>query len=166
VRSSADLQIDRARLGLLGHGSGAHMAVSLALEPALLERTGVDPHAVQTLIAIAGFYGNPKKGRIHDAMTGGDQDLPKAPLDLALKGATGPATLFLHGEGDRAVGLSHSVRMASVMAAAKTPVRLRLLDKTGHWGALYALSWAAAWRTTVLEETRRFASARFSVSTV
>ncbi len=47
---------DRQRVTLLGHGSGAHLASLVALDPRYLERHGAAPSALRGAVGISGVY--------------------------------------------------------------------------------------------------------------
>jgi acetyl esterase/lipase len=122
---------DPARIVLMGHSAGAHIAALLALDHRYLEAAGVSETAVQGLIGLSGPYrfdiDNGTLAKIF-APDGGSGD--SQPGNFA--GLDAPAVLLLHGESDRVVEAGNSIELHASLCAAGADSRIGVYPGVGH----------------------------------
>lgn len=151
----AGLGGDPARIFVMGHSAGAHIAAMLALDAQYLNAVGTTPQALAGLIGLAGPYDflpltDPTLQRIFAA-----EDMAETqPITFARNGA--PPTLLLHGEEDRTVRPANSTHLAEQLRATGTPVELELYPELGHIAIVSALAAPLRWQAPVLEDVARF----------
>jgi len=131
-RHAAELGGDPARVHLMGHSAGAHMAALLAADPRYLAREGLQPRDFASVIGLSGPYDflpitEVKVKRVFPDKSSWPQTQPVNFVD-----GDEPPFLLLHGASDRRVWTSNSVRMADRLRAAGVPVTLQIAPKTGH----------------------------------
>ena len=150
---------DPARIFVMGHSAGAHIAAMLALDAQYLNAVGTTPRALAGLIGLAGPYDflpltDPTLQRIFAA-----EDMAETqPITFA--GDGGPPALLLHGEQDRTVRPANSTHLAAQLRAAGTPVELGLYPDLGHIGIVGALAAPLRWQAPVLDDVARFVRER------
>jgi acetyl esterase/lipase len=125
---------DPARLVLMGHSAGAHIAAMLALDPRWLEAAGEDRARIAGLVGLAGPYDFlPIVRRDIIAVFAPAADARETqPVTFADRNA--PPALLLHGRADTTVLPRNSQSLAERLAAAGAPATLRLYDGVGHVG--------------------------------
>lgn len=147
---------DPARVSLVGHSAGAHIAMLLALDPRWLRAAGSDPSQLRAAVGIAGPYdflpfgvGATKNafGRAPDVTL-------TQPINFARKNA--PPILLATGTEDTVVLPRNSRKLAAALRDAGATVELKEYDGLGHVGAVLALSKPFRGRAPVLADTLAF----------
>jgi acetyl esterase/lipase len=123
---------DPARIHLMGHSAGAHMAALLGTDARYLAARGLRPRDFASVIGLAGPYDflpirERKVQRVFPDRTRWPETQPVNFVD-----GDEPPFLLLHGGSDRRVWESNSVRMAELLRAAGVPVTLKIEPRTGH----------------------------------
>jgi acetyl esterase/lipase len=131
-RHAREFGADPARLHLVGHSSGAHLASLLALDAHRLARVGGGPAWLAGFVGIAGpYWFSPVANPYMADFFGPAHRYEHAqPVRFAAVGA--PRTLLVHGLADRMVRPQNSRELARRLRAAGASVRLELLDGQGH----------------------------------
>jgi acetyl esterase/lipase len=145
---------DPGRVVLVGHSAGAYNAAMLALDPRWL---GPERRAVRGWVGLAGPYDFlPLDGPVTRATFGQAGDLPATqPINFASR--DDPATLLLHGSGDRTVLPRNSERLGAVLAAAGANVRVKLYPELGHVGIITAVARPFRGRAPAVDDVTTFA---------
>jgi acetyl esterase/lipase len=134
VHHAGELGGDPARVYVMGHSAGAHIAALLGTDGRYLARWDVRPRQLAGVIGLAGPY---------DFLPIRDRRLKRIFADEGLWPQSQPVNfvdgdeppfLLVHGSDDRRVWTRHSKRLALLLQAAGTPVTLRLVEDTGHLG--------------------------------
>lgn len=150
---------DPARVSLMGHSAGAHIAMMLALDTQWLKAAGVDPKAIRAAVGLAGPYdfypftyaatraafGHVPDGRLTQ------------PINFARPDA--PPIFVAHGADDKLVYPKNSIALAEVLKKAGAPVALKTYPDLGHVGIVTALSKPFRSRAPVLDDTLAFLKA-------
>jgi acetyl esterase/lipase len=146
---------DGERIVLTGHSAGAYNAAMLALDPSLL---GADRIAVRGFAGLAGPYDflPLDDGATIAAFGAWPRPAETQPIRYAaVPGA--PPVLLLHGDGDSRVKPRNSRKLARLLRAAGSDVRLKLYPGLGHVGILAALAMPFRRQAPVLADVSAFA---------
>ena len=137
VRWSAD-RTGTGKLYVLGHSSGAHIAVMLAANTPYLAAAGVDRRKLPCVIGLSGPYDFPRPTqRLQDIFGGADRpetqpiNFAKAPL---------PPVLLIHGAVDPKVEVGNSERLAAAWRAAGASVELKIYPGVNHTDVVSSFS--------------------------
>lgn len=142
---------DPARLFVMGHSSGGHMAALLGTDARYLARWKLRPRDLAGVIGLAGAYDFlPGKERIVREAFGDESAWPSSQPGNFADGDE-PPFLLLHGASDRRVRKSNSERFAALLRARNDPVELRILPRTGHIALVNGFR--SPRFSTVIEET-------------
>ena len=145
---------DPARLHLMGHSAGAHIALMLALNRGFL---GPDV-PVAGAIGLAGPYDFEPTGRTR-AVLDSDGGGPSAmPVDYVDAGA--PPMLLLTGGADDTVRPANSARLAARVRERGGRAELVVYPHVGHARLLAALATPLAWLAPARRDVLRFVRAR------
>lgn len=129
---AAELGGDPARVHLMGHSAGAHMAALLATDPRYLAVQGLRPRDFASVIGLSGPYDflPIKERKIQQVFV----DKARWPETQPVNFVDGdePPFLLLHGASDRRVWERNSIDMAAKLRAAGVPVNLQVVPRTGH----------------------------------
>lgn len=143
---------DPARVAVMGHSAGAHIALLLALD----RRWGV-AGGIKAAVGLAGptdflpFVA----GGAADAALGNAGDLHDTqPIHFAR--ADAPPLLLLHGETDTTVLPRNSQRLANAISDLGGRAEIRLYPDVGHIGILLALSKPFRGKANVLDDACNF----------
>ncbi|MFI1964256.1 alpha/beta hydrolase [Streptomyces pathocidini] len=158
-------RVDARRLVLSGHSAGGHLALWAAArhrQPADSPWHLTSPPPVRGVVAlapIADFTSARELGVCSDAVVQflggpGEFEARRPYADPATTLPTGIATTIVHGTTDITVPPQVSTAFADAAEAAGEPVRLVLLDRTGHFPLIDPAAPAAR---TVLAEIERLA---------
>lgn len=147
---------DPARVVLMGHSAGAHIAAMLALDPRWLAAEGDSRDRLAGLVGVAGPYDFlPITGRAIRAVFASATDLRDTqPITFADRRA--PPTLLLHGSDDTTVLPRNSQVLADGIGRAGGQATLRLYDGVGHIGIVLGFAALFRDRAPVLDDTVAF----------
>lgn len=145
---------DGDRIVLTGHSAGAYNAAMLALDPGLL---GPDRAAVKGFAGLAGPYDFLPLDDPSTIAAFGAWPRPSETQPISHAAAPAPPVLLLHGEGDSRVKPRNSLKLARLLRAAGSDVRLKLYPGLGHVGILTALAMPFRRRAPVLSDIADFA---------
>lgn len=130
---------DSARLYVVGHSSGAHSAVMLALDEHYLRDAGLPAHAVRGFVSLAGpvdtMWTDPDVQALMGPRDGWPTTYPRNHLD-----GTESPLLLLHGSSDKTVSPSNSIGLAARISARGGCVRAIVYPGVGHVEIVVALS--------------------------
>lgn len=140
-----------ARLFVMGHSAGAHIAALLALDPRYQARDGL-----AGLIGIAGPYDFlPMTAPRTRAVFGTLADDPVTqPITFASPAA--PPALLIHGATDTTVYPRNSQNLAAALRSAGVPARLSLYPDRGHVDIMLGLSSVFAGDGRLMSELTSF----------
>jgi acetyl esterase/lipase len=132
---------DASHLFVMGHSAGAYNAAMVALDPALLAKSGVKPGAVRGFIGLAGPYNFLP---IENKATRPVFDYPNTPADsqpINHVTAASPPSLLIAAKNDDVVNPARNTgALADAMRAAGVPVREVYLDRVSHTTLVGTLS--------------------------
>ena len=125
----AGLGIDPEKIVAVGAASGAHMALSLAMKPELMEIDGYNSRPMG-VIALSALVNTTRKGieseRFGDVKTAAKQ----SPSSYVRKGL--PPSLFLHGKADTIVPHDHVVKFTKLLKRKKNQCDLVDFEAANH----------------------------------
>jgi acetyl esterase/lipase len=131
-RHAAEFGGDPARIHLMGHSAGAHMAALLAADPRYLARFGLQPRDFASVIGLSGPYEFvPSRERKVQEVFPDRERWPDTQPGNFIDGDE-PPFLLLHGKNDHRVKQEQSERMAAKLRAAGVPVTLKIVPRTRH----------------------------------
>ncbi len=145
---------DGERIVLAGHSAGAYNAAMLALDPGLL---GPDRAAVRGFAGLAGPYDFLPLDDDSTIAAFGAWPRPAETQPIAYASSGPPPALLLHGDGDSRVKPRNSRKLAGLLEAAGSDVRLKLYPGLGHVGILTALALPFRRQAPVLADVAGFA---------
>jgi acetyl esterase/lipase len=147
---------DPARIVLMGHSAGAHIAAMLALEDRWLAAAGVGMASIAGLVGLAGPYDFlPLRSGTLRTIFGGDR-IETQPIAHVTPAA--PPAFLATGARDRVVDPGNSARLAARLVAAGCDARLRSYAGLGHMLLVAALGLPALIRpfAPVLDDVAAF----------
>ena len=125
----AGLGIDPQRTVVAGAASGAHMALSLTMQPEIMEVDGYDARP-QAAIALSAVVNTTRKG-MESRRFGDSKTATKySPSNHVRKGL--PPTLFLHGKSDTIVPHEHVVKLTKLLKRKKNQCELIDFEAANH----------------------------------
>ncbi|HET9638175.1 MAG TPA: alpha/beta hydrolase [Allosphingosinicella sp.] len=145
---------DGERIVLAGHSAGAYNAAMLALDPGLL---GPDRVAIRGFIGLAGPFDFLPLDDDSTIAAFGAWPRPAETQPIRYAAANAPPALLLHGADDVRVKPRNSRKLAGLLKAAGSKVRLKLYPSLGHIGILTALARPLRRQAPVLADIAAFA---------
>lgn len=127
------------RLFLMGHSSGAHIALMLAANTPYLETAGVDRMKLPGAIGLSGPYDFlPLTSRRLQQIFGGAYRKETQPITFAM--APLPPVLLIHGTADLTVRPANSERLAAAWRRAGGQAELKFYPEVDHVDVVAAFS--------------------------
>jgi acetyl esterase/lipase len=147
---------DRAKMFLMGHSSGAHVAALLALNREYLDAAGVDRDTLKGMIGLAGAYDflPLTAPDLRDLFGPPERFELSQPVSFA-DGAN-PPLLLLHGADDDTVRVRNTQSLAAAVARAGGPVETVIYPQMGHAWIISTLAAPLRGRSDVLEQVAGF----------
>lgn len=147
---------DPAKLFLMGHSAGAHIAAMLTYDERFLRAAGVEPSAVEGFIGLAGAYDFLpfQWAYMADVFAPPESYGNSQPINF-VDGAE-PRTFLLHGLSDRVVAPSNSKQLAARIRERGGRVQEHYYEGMSHGGVLATLSVYFRKNRTVLQEIGEF----------
>ena len=134
VAHAAEWGGDPARVYLMGHSAGGHIAALLGTDSRYLARQGLRPRQLAGVIGLAGPYDFlPITDPSIKQVFGAERDWPVSQPVNFVDGDE-PPFLLIHGASDRRVWPMNSEHLAKRLRDAGEPVSLRIIADTGHLG--------------------------------
>lgn len=154
-----DWGADPRQLFVVGHSSGAHIAVLLALDQEYLQQVGGSSRWLQGVVGLAGPYDFlPFTEPYLNDLFGPPANFPRSqPINFVRGDA--PALLLMHGLLDKRVSPNNTRSLAAALQAVGAPVTTRYFPQANH-GDLVAAFSPLRKRLPVLPEILAFISDR------
>ena len=131
---AAELGGDPARVHVMGHSAGGHIAALLGTDASYLARWNVRTGQLAGVIGLAGPYDFlPITDPSIKQVFGEEKDWPRSQPVNFVDGDE-PPFLLIHGGSDRRVWPMNSEHLASRLRDQHEPVTLRIVERTGHIG--------------------------------
>lgn len=147
---------DPQQIYLLAHSAGAHIAMTLALDPEFLQARGGDGSWLRGVIGLAGPYDFiPFSYDYMYDLFGPEASYPRSqPVNFAR--ADAPALLLLHGLADKSVLPRNTINLTAAMQRVGGHVQTKYYEGVGHTDIIAALSKPARGRAPVLADMKAF----------
>ena len=147
---------DPAKIFLMGHSAGAHIAAMLAIDATWLQKVGLAPgRDIAGLIGISGPYDFlPLKDETLKIIFGGADRPETQPISYVTPGA--PPALLLTGGKDDVVGAGNSTRLAEKLRAAGNEATVVIYPRIGHYIIVAAIAPIIRCLVPVLRDTDAF----------
>jgi len=123
------LGIDPNRIIAAGAASGAHMALSLAMLPEVMEIDGYSPRPL-AVIGLSAIVNTTKKGTEFDRFPDPKKATKNSPSNNIRKGLC--PTLIIHGKSDTIVPHDHAEKFAKMMKRKKNPCEFIDFEAVNH----------------------------------
>ncbi len=134
LQHAAELGGDPARVHVMGHSAGGHIAALLGTDARYLAGRNVRTRQIASVIGLAGPYDFlPITDPSIKQAFGPEKDWPQSQPVNFVDGDE-PPFLLLHGGSDRRVWPMNSEHLAARLKAHAVPVSLHIIAKTGHIG--------------------------------
>ena len=144
---------DPARLVLVGHSAGGHIAGMLALDATWLSRAGVARHAVRGWVGLAGPYDFKPDTPNRLAILGPDRQRSQ-PIGFAR--ADAPPAFLGAPKRDKVVDPSNATRLAKRIAEAGGLAQVKFYPRTDHASILGSFSPLLRFLGPVFRDTTDF----------
>ncbi len=131
---------DPTRIFVMGHSSGAHLALLIALDKSYLAAYGASANDIAGVIGLSGPYDFLPfaNAKLRHVFAGAADPLVTQPIHFVR--ADAPPILLLHGSADTVVAPQNSVNLAAAIARAGGRVTLRIYDLRDHADLVAAFS--------------------------
>ena len=129
---ASELGGDPARIYVMGHSAGGHIAALLGTDSRYLARKGMQPRQLAGVIGLAGPYDFlPIVDPAVRQVFGAEKDWPQSQPVNFVDGDE-PPFLLIHGGSDQRVWPMNSEHLAKRLGDAGEPAVLRIVPHTGH----------------------------------
>ena len=125
----ATLGVDPNRIVAAGAASGAHMALSLAMLPDLMEIDGFSPRPLG-VVGLSSIVNTTKKGTESTRFADPKKAAKYSPSNLVRKGL--PPMLIIHGKADTIVPHEHAAKFAKMMKRKKNNCEFIDFEAVNH----------------------------------
>ncbi len=125
----AGLGIDPNRIIVAGAASGAHMALSLAMQPDIMDIDGYNARP-QGIIALSALVNTTRKGMESDRFGDVKTAAKKSPSTNVRKKL--PPSLFIHGKADTIVPYDHITKITKALKRKKNHCELVDFEGANH----------------------------------
>jgi acetyl esterase/lipase len=131
---------DPARLFLMGHSAGAHIAVLLALDQEYLHQVGGDARWLRGVVGLSGPYDFLPftDAYLNDVFAPSSEFYRSQPINYVH--ANAPPMLLMHGLGDKRVSPNNTRSLAARLEAAGDDVSTRYFPGASHGDLAAAFS--------------------------
>jgi acetyl esterase/lipase len=147
---------DPSRIVLMGHSAGAYNAVMLGLDPAYLQRAGVDMAGIRAVVGLSGPYDfYPWDTPVSVAAFGQAPD-PAQTQPVTFARADAPPMLLLTGDADTTVKPRNTVALATKLKKLGAPVQSKHYPGMNHAGMVLDISRSFRHRAPVLDDIVTF----------
>ncbi len=146
---------DSDQVWVVGHSSGAHTAVMLAVDQRYLREAGLPSGAVRGFVSLAGPVDTIWTDPDIQALMGPQERWPSTYPRNHIDGSDAPI-LFLHGSADRTVSTSNSTGLAARIKARGGCAKVILYPGVGHIEIVAALSEPRLGRAPVMGDVISF----------
>ncbi|MEO8577723.1 MAG: alpha/beta hydrolase [Gemmatimonadales bacterium] len=131
---------DTARIWMVGHSSGAHTAVLLALDDRYLRDAGLPANAMRGYVSIAGPVDTVWTDADVQALMGPPEGWPATYPRTHIREERETNLLFLHGSQDKTVSASNSITLAVRIRKSGGCARAVVYRGVGHVEIVVAFS--------------------------
>lgn len=147
---------DPARLFVMGHSAGAHIAAMLALDPQYLKAVGGSRDWLAGMVGLSGPYDFlPLTDDDLKDMFGPPERYPQSqPINFV--DGQNPPLLLLHGRTDTTVKLGNTVNLSEKVRAKGGPVETIIYPVMGHIRMVASLAAPLRWTSSVLDDVSEF----------
>jgi acetyl esterase/lipase len=152
----AHQELEPARLVVMGHSAGAHIAAVLALDPRHLAASGLTPAAIAGFIGLAGPYDFDHSAGPRPAMS---VRRPQNWQPIDMVDSAGVPMLLLQGGRDRVLAPANAPRLAAAVRAAGGQADVLMFDRLGHMTLLLPFIVRIGWWPAVEQRLSAFVSA-------
>ncbi|WP_206020407.1 alpha/beta hydrolase [Rhodovarius crocodyli] len=151
---------DPARLFVMGHSAGAHIAAMLAVNPRYLAPRGLSQRDLRGFVGLAGPYDFlPLTSQRLREIFGPEQGWPATqPINLVT--AEAPPAFLATGDRDTTVYPRNTENLAARLRAAGVPVETRTYEAIGHVQIMGAMAGPLRFLCPVREDVLRFIRGR------
>ncbi len=149
---------DPARLFVMGHSAGAHIAMLAALDPKWLAKYGLTPSAIAGIIGLAGPYDFLPftSDAAREAL--GHWPKPEETQPIHFANGDAPPMLLLTGDADTTVKPRNSTALARRIADSKGVALTKIYPAVTHSGIIMAIARPFRNRAPVIEDVLAFAA--------
>lgn len=150
---------DPARISVMGHSAGAHIAALLALDGRWLAAAGVPANTIRAGALLAGPYDFLPLTAPQAVTALGNWPQPEETQPIHYARSDAPPLWLASGDADRIVSVNNSRALSARLQSLGAPVRLREYPGLSHEGIVMALSKTFRGRAPVLSEATAFLAA-------
>jgi acetyl esterase/lipase len=151
---------DPAKLYIMGHSAGAHIAMMAALDKQWLAKDGLDPSVIAGVIGLAGPYDFLPLTTDSSKLALGHWPRPEETQPITYARVDAPPMLLLTGDIDTVVKPRNSKILAAKITELGGKASLKTYPKVDHADIIMALSRAFRNKADVLKDVTGFIKTR------